>query len=114
MVLSTAEKLQILGVQLSLDDFGTGYSWLSYLHNLPVNTLKIDRCFIQGMESDRHQLEIVKIFIKLAEEFDLDSVAEGIESEAQCQQLIELKCKYGQGYLFSQPVTNAIAATLLE
>ena len=65
------------------------------------------------MESDRHQLELVKTIIKLAEVFDLDLIAEGIESEAQSKQLMELQCKYGQGYLFSQPVTSAIAATLL-
>jgi EAL domain-containing protein (putative c-di-GMP-specific phosphodiesterase class I) len=97
-----------------MDDFGTGYSSLSYLHCLPVDTLKIDRSFIQRMESDRHQLELVKTIIKLAEVFDLDLVAEGIETETQCAELIKLQCKYGQGYLFSPPVDSAIAATLLD
>jgi diguanylate cyclase (GGDEF)-like protein/PAS domain S-box-containing protein len=113
LVLPTVERLKSLGVQLSMDDFGTGYSSLSYLHCLPVDTLKIDRSFIQGMESDRHQLELVKTIIKIAEVFELDLVAEGIETETQCAELIALQCKYGQGYLFSQPVTSAIAATLL-
>ncbi len=113
LVSATLEKLQNLGVQLSMDDFGTGYSSLGYLNSLPVDTLKIDRCFIQGMESDRHQLELVRTIIKLAEVFGLDLIAEGIESEAQSKQLIDLQCKYGQGYLFSQPVTSAIAVTLL-
>jgi len=97
-----------------MDDFGTGYSSLSYLQCLPVDTLKIDRSFIQGMEKDHHQLELVKTIIKLAKVFDLDLIAEGIESELQSQQLIEFQCKYGQGYLFSQPVTSAIAGTLLN
>lgn len=97
-----------------MDDFGTGYSSLSYLHCLPVDTLKIDRSFIQGMESDRHQLELVKTIIKLAEVFELDLIAEGIETQTQCAKLLELQCKYGQGYLFSQPVNSAIAATLLN
>ncbi|MEM9510837.1 MAG: GGDEF and EAL domain-containing protein [Cyanobacteria bacterium P01_E01_bin.35] len=114
LVLATVEKLKNLGVQLSMDDFGTGYSSLSYLHCLPVDTLKIDRSFIQGIESDRHQLELVKTIIKLAEVFDLDLIAEGIESEIQSDQLLELRCKYGQGYLFSKPVTCAIAATLIS
>ena len=121
LVISTVEKLRCLGVQLSMDDFGTGYCSLSYLHYLPVDTLKIDRCFIQGLECDRagsaephrHQVELVKTIIKLAEVFELDLIAEGIESELQLSQLIELGCKYGQGYLFSPPVSPAIAATLL-
>ncbi|MEM6614637.1 MAG: EAL domain-containing protein [Cyanobacteria bacterium P01_C01_bin.72] len=113
LVLPTAEKLKSLGVQLSMDDFGTGYSSLSYLHCLPVDTLKIDRSFIQGMEKDHHQLELVKTIVKLAEVFDLDLVAEGIETQTQCNELIALGCKYGQGYLFSQPVNSAIAANLI-
>jgi diguanylate cyclase (GGDEF)-like protein/PAS domain S-box-containing protein len=114
LVLPTVERLKKLGVQLSMDDFGTGYSSLSYLHCLPVDTLKIDRSFIQRIESDRHQLELVKTIIKLAEVFDLDLVAEGIETETQCAELIKLQCKYGQGYLFSPPVNSAIAATLFN
>lgn len=114
LVSATVEKLKSLGVQLSMDDFGTGYSSLSYLHCLPVDTLKIDRSFIQGIESDRHQLELVKTIIKLAEVFDLDLIAEGIENETQSKQLLELRCKYGQGYLFSKPVTSEIAATLIS
>lgn len=113
LVLPTVEKLKSLGVQLSMDDFGTGYSSLSYLHSLPVDTLKIDRSFIQRIESDRHQLELVKTIIKLAEVFELDLVAEGIETEAQYDLLSELQCKYGQGYLFSKPVEPAIASTLI-
>ncbi|MBW4537378.1 MAG: EAL domain-containing protein [Pleurocapsa minor HA4230-MV1] len=114
LVLPTVERLKSLGVQLSMDDFGTGYSSLSYLHCLPVDTLKIDRSFIQGMESDRHQLELVKTIIKLAEVFELDLIAEGIETQTQCAELIELQCKYGQGYLFSKPVNSAIAATFFN
>ena len=113
LVLPTVEKLKNLGVQLSMDDFGTGYSSLSYLHCLPVDSLKIDRSFIQGMERDLHQLELVKTIIKLAEVFDLDLIAEGIETKTQCAELIKLKCKYGQGYLFSQPVDSKLALTLL-
>ena len=113
LVLPTVEKLKKLGVQLSMDDFGTGYSSLSYLHCLPVDTLKIDRSFIQGMESDRHQLELVKTIIKIAEVFELDLVAEGIETQTQCAELIKLQCKYGQGFLFSKPVSSQEAETLL-
>ena len=114
LVLPTVEKLKSLGVQLSMDDFGTGYSSLSYLHSLPVDTLKIDRSFVLGIESDRHQLELVKTIIKLAEVFELDLVAEGIETEAQYEQLKQLQCKYGQGYLFSKPVDRAIAFNFIS
>ncbi len=114
LVSAAVKQLKLMGVQLSMDDFGTGYSSLSYLHCLPVDTLKIDRSFIQDMEADRHQLELVKTIIKLAEVFNLDLIAEGIESELQCAKLIELGCNYGQGYLFSKPVTAAIAASLLD
>jgi len=113
VVLATAQKLKSLGVQLSMDDFGTGYSSLSYLHSLPVDTIKIDRSFIKSLESDRHQLELVKTIIKLAEVFNLDIVAEGIERESQCAKLLELQCEYGQGYLFSQPLPSVTATTLL-
>ncbi|BAZ44317.1 diguanylate cyclase/phosphodiesterase with PAS/PAC and GAF domains [Chondrocystis sp. NIES-4102] len=116
----TVEKLKILGVQLSMDDFGTGYSSLSYLHSLPVDTLKIDRSFIQNLDSDRsvspsgnrHQLELIKTIIKLAEVFNLDLIAEGIEREEQCQLLLDLQCKYGQGYLFSKPLSSIEASNL--
>lgn len=108
----TVEKLKILGVQLSMDDFGTGYSSLSYLHSLPVDTLKIDRSFIKNIDSDRHQLELVKTIIKLAEVFNLDLIAEGIETKEQCQQLLDLQCKYGQGYLFSKPLSSSQASSL--
>lgn len=112
-VLTTVGKLKNLGIQLSMDDFGTGYSSLSYLHCLPVDTLKIDRSFIKNIERDRHQLELVKTIIKLGEVFNLDLVAEGVEREQQCSQLLDLQCKYGQGYLFSKPLSSGEAATLL-
>lgn len=114
VVLNTAKKLKSLGIQLSMDDFGTGYSSLSYLHCLPVNTLKIDRSFIQNLESDRHQRELVKTMVKLAEVFNLDIIAEGIERESQAKQLLDLQCQYGQGYLFSRPLSAAQAISLFR
>ena len=114
VVLATAEKLKSLGVQLSMDDFGTGYSSLSYLHSLPVNTLKIDRSFVQNLESDCHQLELVKTIIKLAEMFELEVIAEGIERESQCARLLDLQCEYGQGYLFSRPLSLAMTQKFLQ
>ena len=114
IVLATAAKLKDLGVQLSMDDFGTGYSSLSYLHCLPVDTLKIDRSFVQNIEVDLHQLELVRTIVKLAEVFNLDIVAEGIEREQQWMRLSDLKCEYGQGYLFSRPLSSIEATKLLS
>ena len=114
LVLSTIKKLTSLGVQLSLDDFGTGYSSLNYLHYLPVNTLKIDRCFVHNVEDNYHPLELVRTIIKLAEIFSIDVIAEGIETEQQCARLRNIGCKYGQGYLFSKPISSQVAASLLE
>ena len=113
LVLPTAENLKKMGVQLSMDDFGTGYSSLSYLHSLPVDTIKLDRSFVRQIENNHHQLELVKAIIKLAQVFNLDLVAEGIERECQCAQLLDLQCEHGQGYLFSKPVSSSVATKLL-
>ena len=114
LALTTLEKLKQLGIQLSMDDFGTGYSSLSYLHRLPVDTLKIDRSFIIGIELDPSKLELVKTIIKLAEVFNLNVIAEGIESHLQRDHLLNLECKYGQGYLFSQALPKEIATALIK
>ena len=113
LVLPTVEQLKSLGIQLSMDDFGTGYSSLSYLHFLQIDTLKIDRCFIQGIESDLQKLELVRTIINLAEVFELDVVAEGIETEQHYSQLLDLQCKHGQGFLFHKPLSVAMATDLL-
>ncbi len=114
LALTTLNKLKQLGVQLSMDDFGTGYSSLSYLHRLPVDILKIDRSFIMGIELDPSKLELVKTIIKLAEVFNLNVIAEGVESHLQRDRLLNLECKYGQGYLFSQALPKEIATALIK
>lgn len=114
VVINTAEQLKTSGIQLSMDDFGTGYSSLSHLHCLPVDTLKIDRSFVQNIESDRSKLELVKTIIKLAEVFELGLIAEGIETEQQWKQLLDLQCEYGQGFLFSKPISKLKAKSLIE
>src|SRR5205085_3615734 len=103
------KQLRALGLKLSIDDFGTGYSSLSYLHRFPVSTLKIDRSFIGRMGAGDENSEIVRTIITLANNLGMQVVAEGVETEAQLAQLRELKCAYGQGYLFSRPVEMAQA-----
>jgi len=105
-------QLRALGVHLSIDDFGTGYSSLSYLHRFPVNTLKIDRSFISRMGAGDENTEIVRTIITLASNLGMKVIAEGVETLAQLTLLKEMKCEYGQGYLFSRPI-NAEAAGLL-
>jgi EAL domain-containing protein (putative c-di-GMP-specific phosphodiesterase class I) len=87
-----------------MDDFGTGYASLSYLHQLPINHLKIDRSFIQYMSDESS--EIVRTIITLAHNLGLDVIAEGVEAEAQAQLLKKMQCEYAQGYYYSHPMNS--------
>ncbi|MFM6349245.1 MAG: EAL domain-containing protein [Dolichospermum sp.] len=100
------------GIGLSIDDFGTGYSSLSYLLSLPLTALKIDRSFIQNIDTHQTNLEITSTIIELAKRLSLKTVAEGLEKETHVDILRSLECDYGQGFLFSRPV-NAEDATKL-
>lgn len=97
------QQLRAQDIRLSIDDFGTGYSSLSYLHKLPVNTVKIDRSFIQGISKNSRDHAVVSSIVSIAETLSLDVVAEGIESPDQIYRLRQMGCKFGQGYLFSKP-----------
>lgn len=96
--------LQALGVKIAIDDFGTGYSSLSYLKHFPVNTLKIDRCFIQDITTDRHDATISLAIIDLAHSLSLQVIAEGVETAEQIQFLKANNCDQVQGYFFSPPL----------
>ncbi|XHX80091.1 MAG: EAL domain-containing protein [Stenomitos frigidus ULC029] len=98
------QQLKALGIQLAIDDFGTGYSSLSYLHRFPIDTLKIDRSFVNRMDVELEKLELVRTIATLAWNLSMDVVAEGIETQQQLSHLKALGCEYGQGYLFSKPV----------
>lgn len=95
-------KLRAQGIALQIDDFGTGYSSLSYLHQLPLDSLKIDRSFVHNLSQQDDA--IVRTIISLARSLNLDVVAEGIEDYSQLEQLSDLGCDYGQGFLFSKPL----------
>jgi len=97
-------ELKALGVRISLDDFGTGYSSLSYLQRFPVDTLKIDRSFIVGMDQNNECREIVRTILNLAGTLGLDVIAEGTETASQVDNLERLECKFGQGFFFSRPL----------
>ncbi len=107
------QKLRTLGVQLSIDDFGTGYSSLSYLQRFPINTLKIDRSFIQGIDAHHESINIVQTILTLARMLGIDTIAEGTETADQVRQLRSLQCDYIQGWWFSGAVDSETALALL-
>ena len=98
------DRLHEMGVRLSVDDFGTGYSSLAYLRRLPVQEIKIDLRFVQGMATDADDRAIVEAVLGLARHFAIDVVAEGIEAHQPVEELRELECEAGQGYYFSRPL----------
>ena len=106
-------SLRRLGVSLLMDDFGTGYSSLNNLHSFPFDVLKIDRSFVTRMTEGDQPLQIVRTIIELARVMGMDVVAEGIETCEQFRLLREMRCRYGQGYLFSRPLTAEAVTTLL-
>lgn len=97
-------EIQALGVHVEIDDFGTGFSSLTYLVQLPVNILKVDRSFTSQILTDQRKREIVNTIIRLAHNLNLEVVAEGVETQSQLAELRDMQCDFAQGYLFAQPL----------
>jgi EAL domain-containing protein (putative c-di-GMP-specific phosphodiesterase class I) len=97
-------SLQALGVRISLDDFGTGYSSLNYLTNMPINTLKIDKSFIDNISFNKKDSLIAEAIIQLAHSIELEVIAEGVECEDQLSILKNKNCDIIQGYIYSKPL----------
>ncbi|HVE47795.1 MAG TPA: EAL domain-containing protein [Acidimicrobiales bacterium] len=97
-------RLKELGIKLAVDDFGTGYSSLNYLRILPIDVLKIDKAFVDGVTNGPEQAAVARAVVKLARTFGLETVAEGIEHPEQLDELTEIGADFGQGYLFSKPL----------
>ncbi|MDJ0806935.1 MAG: EAL domain-containing protein [Gammaproteobacteria bacterium] len=110
----TVTELEQMGVQLCMDDFGTGYSSLNNLRNFPISKIKIDRAFISHMLDNEDDRMIVRAIIDLAHNLGMDCIAEGVESEEQCQELCKLGCDFAQGLLFSEPLTAEEAWRLVS
>jgi EAL domain-containing protein (putative c-di-GMP-specific phosphodiesterase class I) len=106
-VQATLRELKSLGVGLALDDFGTGYSSLACLHQLPVDRVKIDRSFVKHAETVEYHRVLIEATIRVARTLGMATVAEGIETEGQAALMQQLKCDYGQGYLFERPLDAA-------
>ena len=98
------EKCRAHGIKVSIDDFGTGYSSLGYLHNFPINTLKIDQSFIRSMTSEPSSLILVKSIIGLAQNLGMKIIAEGIETEQEASIIRDLGCEECQGFWFARPM----------
>jgi diguanylate cyclase (GGDEF)-like protein/PAS domain S-box-containing protein len=107
-------ELKSIGVKLAIDDFGTGYSSLSYLRELPIDVLKIDKSFVDGIAVSDQRLALVEGIIGIARTLHLDVIAEGIETEVQRDLLVSMGCQYGQGYLLAMPVPADQAESLVR
>jgi diguanylate cyclase (GGDEF)-like protein/PAS domain S-box-containing protein len=107
-------QLRRIGVTLAIDDFGTGYSSLSHLSTLPIDCLKIDRSFVTHLQAGSHEAAVVRSIVLLGSSMGKAVVAEGIETEAQLQQLQEMGCGLGQGYLLARPKTVPEINTMLD
>jgi EAL domain-containing protein (putative c-di-GMP-specific phosphodiesterase class I) len=107
-------QLQERGIQISIDDFGTGYSSLNYLHQLPLDTLKIDRSFVSPTHEGSRNHQIVQTIITLSNQLGMKVVAEGIETNQQLEWLLNLGCELGQGYFLSRPMDASKIESLLR
>ncbi len=108
------KDLKKLGINIALDDFGTGYSAMSYLQEYPFSSIKMDRSFIYNAHKEGRDLLLVKLILGIAEQLSIDVIAEGIETEEHLEILRDLGCTYGQGYLFSRPISSETAIQLLS
>ena len=104
-------SLNELGVGIALDDFGTGYSSLAYLQRFPIDTLKIDRAFINDVEHNTDSQHVLDTILFLAEKLNLATVAEGVETESQLALIRDKGCKIIQGYYLSKPLPANEAIT---
>jgi EAL domain-containing protein (putative c-di-GMP-specific phosphodiesterase class I) len=107
-------ELKELGIRLAIDDFGTGYSSLSYLREMPIDVVKIDRSFVDGIDKSPDRLALIKGIVAIAHTLEMPVIAEGVETDEQCRLLTEIGCEYGQGYLMAKPLGLAKAEALLR
>jgi len=112
-VSKTLAQLDELNIKLAMDDFGTGYSSLSTLHQFPIKTLKIDRCFVSNLGRRTESGKIVQAIVSLGKNLGMDVTAEGVENERQIVELQAFDCSHAQGFLFSKPMSREETGRLL-
>jgi EAL domain-containing protein (putative c-di-GMP-specific phosphodiesterase class I) len=112
--IETLKVVRKLGLLVAIDDFGTGYSSLSYLKRLPIDVVKLDKSFIDGLPHDQNDTALANMFLALTKQFALVSVGEGIETEQQAEWLRANGCMVGQGFLFSRPIPYADLIELIK
>jgi len=113
-VICKLNNLRAQGIQIAIDDFGTGYSSLRYLEDLPLDTLKIDRSFVNKLNHHDPQHSLVNTIILMASSFGITTVAEGVETRQQLQSVVELGCDYIQGYYYSRPVPASTLTSVID
>jgi len=107
-------ELKAIGVKLAIDDFGTGYSSLSYLQELPIDVVKMDKSFVEGIADSGQRLALAEGIVQIARTLNLQVVAEGIETEVQRDLLTSMGCHYGQGYLLAMPMSASQAEDVVR
>jgi EAL domain-containing protein (putative c-di-GMP-specific phosphodiesterase class I) len=112
-VIGVLRDLSALGVRTSLDDFGSGYSSLNYVKDLPVDALKIDKSFIDGLGEDAVNDAIVRLIVDFAHALGLKATAEGVENDRQVASLTAMRCDLAQGFYFSKPLPCEAAEALV-
>ncbi|WP_088186573.1 EAL domain-containing protein [Desulfosporosinus sp. FKA] len=112
--LTTLQRLRAMGIGLAIDDFGTGYSSLSYLVDLPIDTIKIDRVFVQNLNTNSKLMTLAEAIIKISKVMNFQTIGEGVETLEELKGLDTLECDQIQGYFFSKPVSTEIMAQLLK
>jgi len=110
----TLDMCRAAGMGISIDDFGTGYSSLSYLQSFPINTLKIDRSFINDMMNDDGAMALVKSMLQLSHNMGMKTIAEGVETAEQAHQLKDMGCEIAQGYHFARPMPEGDVITFIR
>jgi EAL domain-containing protein (putative c-di-GMP-specific phosphodiesterase class I) len=113
-IAETIAAVRHLGVRIALDDFGTGYSSLSYINRYPIDTIKIDKSFIDGVATNRQTRAIVELIVKLGDALDLNIIAEGVETQEQTDILMQIGCRAIQGYHFARPGSGGDVMLKLE